>query len=240
MPGKRKAAPKKQTKKLKEDDQPVQLSEEWWEQMAQFFQSHYAPTTMSGREEQGKFLDEKLNGENGGAAFLYGNPGTGKTAYTRLALKRFSPERSLHLTCTSYRTTKIFLEAVADWIGLKVTAGRKKLETVLQELWNGIEDRLFSGDGEVLFLVLDEVDFFMKKTTSTKIKGTATFKMKRTTTSEEVVEEMVRRALSQDSRATIIAISNEHMVMGPVGSLIPDSNKQLFPEYTVEQVCHLR
>ncbi|KAJ9466622.1 hypothetical protein DIPPA_70208 [Diplonema papillatum] len=220
---------------------------DWWGEKVMFFKTNYVPTTVRCRDEQTTFLQRTISEiGNGTAVFLYGQPGTGKSMLTRRLLnqamqqsktkdKALPDRKVLHLTCTSIRDVSTLLEDLATWTSQELVSDRNVWWSKILDVFFGVSE----GRATQWYLVLDEVDYFMKK--GTKKKGEITAKLPRNATCHDVVERLIIRCLSSKPNRflTIIAISNDAAATSGAIALIPRENSIRFASYTTQELSEI-
>lgn len=130
----------------------------------------YIPEYLPHREEQiarlGLILAPTLKGSRCSNVFIYGKPGTGKTAVTRYVLKHLlkksvelnNPLKIALINCRTIGTDYRVLTSLCDTVGVKVPFTGLSKGEVFERFKNGLKSL-----GAILVIMLDEVDVLIKK-----------------------------------------------------------------------------
>lgn len=130
----------------------------------------YVPEYLPHRGEQitklGLILAPTLRGYRCSNIFIYGKPGTGKTAVTRYVLKHLSrksvevnnPLKVCFINCRTVGTDYRILTYLCDSVGVKVPFTGLSKGEVFERFKNGLKSL-----GAILIIVLDELDVLVRK-----------------------------------------------------------------------------
>jgi len=129
----------------------------------------YIPDELPHREEEilklASILVNILRGSRPSNVFEYGPVGTGKTAVTRLVLKKLSEKaekagikfRYAYINCRFYRTNYRALVKVAMELGLRIPRTGLPVDVILSLLIRKLEDNY-----RFFLIVFDEIDWLVK------------------------------------------------------------------------------
>lgn len=131
------------------------------------FQRGTACTRVIGREKEQKivrnFIDERITGQAGGALYLSGLPGTGKTALINSVLKGYKSRKDtkiVQLNCMTISRLEETFSIVLGEFGHQTS--RTKNSSVNRSRATQQLNELFSAQGCTHILLLDELDHLMR------------------------------------------------------------------------------
>ncbi|MEM4810551.1 MAG: ORC1-type DNA replication protein [Thermofilum sp.] len=127
----------------------------------------YVPEELPHRDEQivklASILAPALRGSRPSNVFIYGLTGTGKTAVTKLVLRKLKERASqsvdyAYVNCRQNNTSYRVLAELAKHVGLRIPFTGLALGEVMKRLLQGLERRKM-----MLIVVLDEIDNLVKR-----------------------------------------------------------------------------
>lgn len=127
----------------------------------------YVPEELPHRDEQivklASILAPALRGSRPSNVFIYGLTGTGKTAVTKLVLRKLKDKalqsvEYAYVNCRQNNTSYRVLAELAKHVGLRIPFTGLALGEVMKRLLQGLERRKM-----ILIVVLDEIDNLVKK-----------------------------------------------------------------------------
>jgi len=193
----------------------------------------YVPEVLPHREDEIRRLTEYLapviRGERPSNIFIYGLTGTGKTAVTRYVLSRiraYGKERGMdafefaYLNCRHEDTTYRVLVSLIEALGSRVPFTGLSTAEVFSRL-----KRALDRDGKILVVILDEIDFLVKKN------------------GDEVLYRLTRiNSELRRGRVSLVGITNDVRFMERLDPRVKSSLGEIemvFPPYDAEQLTDI-
>jgi len=193
----------------------------------------YIPDFLPHREEQIRKITEilapLLDGERPSNIFIYGLTGTGKTAVVKFVLKRikeFSNSKGIktftyvYINCRQEDTTYRVLAKIAESLGVRVPFTGLSTAEVYTRVKRAVE-----AFGRILVVVLDEIDFLVKK-----VGDDLLYKLTR------MNDELLR------GKVSVIGITNDVRFMEKLDARVKSSLGEveiLFPPYDALQLTDI-
>ncbi|GAB6147812.1 ORC1-type DNA replication protein [Stetteria hydrogenophila] len=190
----------------------------------------YVPEVLPHREAEirrlAATLAPALRGERPNNVFIYGLTGTGKTAVTRFVLKKLEekagelrvPVRGIYVNCRHRDTPYRVLADIAESLEVRVPFTGLSTGEVFSRLVKKLRGR-----AGVLIVVLDEIDFLVKRH------------------GDDVLYKLTRinEMLDGGSKVSIIGITNSVRFVESLDPRVKSSlseEEMVFPPYTAEQI----